>query len=323
VTCHADANTTYTAGLGLALAGTTFLAKGTPFGEVIVVAKSGGDFTSIQSALDSITDATATKPYLVYVAPGRYSEKVTMKAYVTIEGAGQGATIFHWTGGSSPSASATLTGADYAVMRDFNVESDGTGQNYGVAIYNSSASPTMTNVTATASNGNDANYGVYNGNSSPTMENVTVTVPGGGTGNYGVYNYSSSPTMDNVTTTASGGTYSYGVVNFLSSSPTMNNVTAKATGASTSSNGVYNYNSSSPTMTNVTATASGGSGENYGVYNYSSSPRIRNSILTGTTGSVYSDGGGDLAYSELVGPVTTGLTCIGNYDASLAAVTCP
>ena len=36
---------------------------------VVTVAQSGGDYTSIQAAIDSITDATAANSYLVWVAP--------------------------------------------------------------------------------------------------------------------------------------------------------------------------------------------------------------------------------------------------------------
>jgi hypothetical protein len=60
--------------------------------------------------------------------------------------------------------------------------------------------------------------------SSPSMNNVTATATGGTNTNYGVYNRSSSsPSMNNVTATATGGTGSYGVRNVSSSSPSIRN----------------------------------------------------------------------------------------------------
>lgn len=60
----------------------------TGFQQLVTVAKAGGDFTSIQDAIDSITDATTTKRYTVLVHPGDYAENIVGKAYVSIVGYG-------------------------------------------------------------------------------------------------------------------------------------------------------------------------------------------------------------------------------------------
>ncbi len=318
--------------------------------QVVWVATSGGDFTSVQTALDSITDASADKPYLIRIAPGIYTEQVTLKEHVALEGAGEGKTILRWTGSNtSPDdsgESVTVRGANNTELRLLTIESVAGGHQYAVALQNSNTSPTLIHVTVTASGGAFNNIGVYNNASSLTMDNVTVTASGGAFSygvynvsstarmtnvtatasggnqeNFGVINVSSSPTMDNVTATASGGRFNYGVYN-NSSSPKMTNVTAIASGGSQENNGVYNI-SSSPTLDNVTATASGGSGDNYGVSNIGSSPTIRDSTLTGSTYSVFRGGGAvRVANSQLVGPLSSSLICFNNYNASLAPVTC-
>ena len=284
---------------------------GSPYANVLVVAQSGGAFSSVQAALDSIGDAGAANPYLVYVGPGVYSERVTLKPYVTVEGAGEGRTIVRGTGGSQApgdgSDSATLIGANDAAVRHLTVESDGTGQNFAVAIYNS-ASTAMSDVTASASGGN-YNFGVYNTSSAPSMGHVTATASGGlrdygvfnigaspamndvtasasngSSANYGVYNASfSNAAMSNVDATASGGSGdNYGVRN-SSSAPRMTDVTAMATGGDVNT-GVQNWSSSSPAMTNVTATAVGSGSENIGVHNDNSSPTMTNVIAGGLGG---------------------------------------
>ena len=77
-----DNDTIYTAGDGLQLVGTQFSGSGSAYDNVVIVAQSGGDFTSIQAALDSIVDASASNRYLVYVAPGVYTESVIMESFV-------------------------------------------------------------------------------------------------------------------------------------------------------------------------------------------------------------------------------------------------
>lgn len=54
--------------------------------QLVTVGKSNADYTTIQAAINSITDAAEAKPYTVLVAPGKYAEQVTAKDYVMIIG---------------------------------------------------------------------------------------------------------------------------------------------------------------------------------------------------------------------------------------------
>jgi hypothetical protein len=293
------------------------------YANVIVVAKSGGDYATITAALNSITTASATNHYLVRVMPGVYTEHVTMTQYVDIEGAGELTTKITYTGGDNEDRnSATLVGANNAELRFLTVEN--TGGSFAFAIYNNSASPRLTHITASASEG-WINFGVRNWLASPAMTNVTASASGG-TQNYGVWNFSSSPTMNNVTASASGGTYTCGVWNWDSSSPTMTNVTASASGG-TYTCGVWNYESSSPTMNNVTVNAWGGT-VNHGVRNdSSSSSTINNSQITASSSTIYNDRCSTRVGASLLngGPVSSGVTCAGVYDKNYTfyASTCP
>jgi hypothetical protein len=248
---------------------------------VLWVATSGTNtFPSLSAALASITDNSDSKPYVIKIAPGIYTETkpVELKDYVDVEGSGQDTTTITCACGSSgPSAAAVATvsaddiTAEIPHLTDANT---GTGTGTGtdpdtetgsIGVYTTDVTKesfSMLHVTATAiGGGNSGNVGVYNDESSPTMLHVTATATDG-VSNVGVYNKESSPTMNHVTATADDGFENFGVYN-EESSPSMNDVTATAIGG-----------------VNVT---------NYGVYNVSSSPTIRNSKITGTTNSIRND----------------------------------
>lgn len=255
--------------------------------------------TALKSALAGITGASSTNPYLLKIEPGVYDLGATpglqMKQWVDIEGSGQQSTKIKCACGASDTFApeAVVKGSNNAELRFLTVENTGGGP-VSIAIRNQNASPQLTHVTVTAS---------------------------GGTRNFGLHNNSSSPRMNNVTATASGGTESYGVYAVAFSSPQMTDITITASGG-THNFGAYNSQSSSRMM-DVTATASGGT-NSYGVYNDASSPTIRQSTLSGSNYSLYQSGSTvKVAVTQLVGPVSTGLVCFDNYDANLAAVTCP
>jgi len=295
------------------------VAAGRKLKNVVTVAKSGGQYTDVKAAIDSINDAGADNPYLVYIGPGIYAvtSPIQLKAHVTVTGSGREATLLRGAiSTEDKSSSAVILGADNAVLTQLGVENTGGSEN-SIGIYNSEDSPVLENIAVNASGGTTI-HGVCNYHSSPTMTNVTVTGSGsGGTFfNAGVYNIqSSSPTMTNVTVTASGGTNNYGIYN-ESSSPTMINVTVTGSGGDYSF-GVLSF-SSSALIRNCTL-----KGSSYSIYCYPpSSLIIHNSLIDGSIG-----GSGDIyiANSRLNGGMEGSLTyhCIGNYGTTFQPVNCP
>lgn len=179
---------------------------------VIVVAKSGGDYSKIMDAVNSISGANDENRFLVKVMPGVYDERVTMKAHVDIEGSGELTTKITQpgSGGYTP----TVFGANNAELRFLTIENTGNNP-HAVGVYNDSTSPRLTHVTISAVGGwGTSNYGVYNYYSSAILTNVTITVSGGaGAEATGVYNYVSSSTLQTSEINASAGMNSWGVRN--------------------------------------------------------------------------------------------------------------
>jgi len=307
--CTADTDTTYTAGTGLALTGTTFslasvenlpigattpaAGKFTPLdatslkvtgssapaagslltadasgnatwkpklGNIIYVAKSGGDFDTITAALNSIgTSATAANPYLIRVAPGVYTEQVTMKEYVSIEGAGEGVTIIKWTGSKwvsgsippvdlwTPGTCETVIGASNAELRYLTVQSDGGGtMDTAMGIRNNGTSPTLSHLTISVSGGTADNIGIRNqvpagGSGSPRMNDLTISAVGGTGTNWGVGSDTSNPQMVNLTIDAK-----VGVFNDKSTSTTIRSSWIKGT-----TNSVVNQGSGKLSIANT------------------------------------------------------------------------
>jgi len=99
------------------------------FAQVVTVAKDGGDFTTVQAAIDSITDAAMNKPYLVWIAPGVYLGEVQMAPYIHLQGSGRGVTLL--TSEAMPS-DATLELASNTTVRDLTVMNESVTD--GVAI---------------------------------------------------------------------------------------------------------------------------------------------------------------------------------------------
>jgi hypothetical protein len=210
----------------------TALETGSPARVVWVADDGTGDYALLSTALAAITDATSSKPYVIKIAPGIYTETtpVVLKDYVDVEGSGQDITTINCacsSNSSNGSAAVMLAGAITinAEIRHLTINNTGGGGGFSFGLYTNgvtNGSFSMDKVTATATGGAN-NRGVMNSSSSPSMDNVTATAAGDTSSNIGVYNISSSPSMDNVTATATGGnTENFGVYN-ISSSPSIRN----------------------------------------------------------------------------------------------------
>jgi hypothetical protein len=225
---------------------------------VVIVAKSGGDYTSIQAALDSISDASLTNPYLVWVAPGWITETITMKPYVDIEGAGQNVTKITYHG-SATNTTGTVVTANNAELRSLTVENTG-GAAYAIAIFNSGTSPRLTDITAVASGDGNISAAVFsNAAASPSIRNATLMTSGAGFNHYTLYSVGSvTPTVSNSTITAAGGaTTNYGVASAANSTTTIYSSILRGTTAA-----VYMLNSTGRVATSLLegGVLTGGSG---------------------------------------------------------------
>ncbi|HEY77131.1 MAG TPA: hypothetical protein G4O00_13315 [Thermoflexia bacterium] len=236
----------------------------TPYANVVTVAKSGGDFTSIQEAINSITDASADNPYLVWVAPGVYNETVTLKPYVHLQGAGKGNTIVQ----ADAPGDETLVLASDTSLRDLTVNNVGTGGTSTCGVYGDSISDVeLANVEISVDGANSYNYALFLNNSTATLDQVTATAANAST-NIGLLAASgASVSIYGGLYTAQYGNYAYGVQTggtntFVGTA----DVYAEASGASNTNAGFHNTDSASAFLQGGYFRASGGNYA-YGVLN--------------------------------------------------------
>ena len=248
VTCEADDNTTYTAGTGLALIGTQFSVSapyrlpqtcangqmpqwnGTAWGcgspvapgyaRTLVVAASGGDFTTVQAAVNSITDASAMTPYLIWIAPGVYAETVTLKPYVHLQGAGRDVTVLHGNitdNDGSPVDKAALILDTHTSARDLTVNNTGSGgqTRVGILVPSRKSDVRIANVIVSSEGVATSSVAVWLAGSA-TLENVTATAFGGTGANTALIlkDYITNPTIP-LEVHLQGGTYTASGVNAI------------------------------------------------------------------------------------------------------------
>jgi len=193
--------------------------------------------------------------------------QLNLKPYIDIVGSGQNVTRL--TGaistGSRDHNSALVTLKHHTLLANLSVENMG-GSSYSIGIYANIVSKTaVLRQISSAATGSESSYGIFNNYASPSMFDVTASATYGANA-YGVYNYYySSPRMNGVIAAASSGAINFAVYNDRYSEPQMNNVTAVATGGA-NSRGLYNNDHSDPIIAGGKYTAESGSASSIGVY---------------------------------------------------------
>ncbi|RCK72703.1 MAG: hypothetical protein ANABAC_1237 [Anaerolineae bacterium] len=312
-----------------------------PYVRTVIVSPAGDEYANGQvliDALNRISGATSTNPYLLKIEPGVYNlgtAFLQMKEYVDIEGSGEGVTIV--TAAGSATNKGTVQGANNSELRFLTLQNTG-GNTNAIAIYNQFTSPRLTHVTAIASEGSVNNIAVLSWGSSSTMTYLTAQAEGGNITNTGVSNHDSQTAMTHVTIYVAGGTFNYGIFNHNSTWERMMDGYVTARGGSQNF-GVFNSDSEI-FIQNSRISVGDGTMINIGVRNQTTSlggkVQIDNSKITinsGSTGyAIYNDTGYETSVgaSHLEGTVNTCMgacpvTCVGVYDASYTfyANTCP
>jgi hypothetical protein len=266
----------------------------THYQNVVIVAQNGGDYTSVQAAINSITDAAASNPYLVWVAPGVYSETVTMKPYVHLQGAGQQAVIITSTVSSSsdwPPTQATLKLASDTSLRDLTVGNGGVSDTQTAVLATDGMTRTLVaDVTAQALGNSVNNLAIFlsGAGTGVTLQQVTALAENGSNLNAGLINSDlATAVLSDGAYTARGGTNAWGVFNRQSGTLEATDIVALGENGSNLNNGLYNYNGAVATLHGGVFTGRGGN-QTGGVANQLNAKLVVENVVT-----LAENGGGD------------------------------
>jgi hypothetical protein len=306
-----------------------------------------GSGTRLINALAGITDASATKHYVVKVEPGIYdvgSTMLTMKQYVDIEGSGQLATIIK---GNSNNDSSLLTGvvkgASDAELRDLQVQSlSYSSQPISIAILLNGTTTSVRDVTTLTTG--SSTWGIRILSASPTIEGVTVNSnsTGSATG-IGVKFVGAAPTIKRSVIKATGITV-YAIAGVYGAPKILRDVEIEATGSSIAYGYYFDPDFAPGLSTQIVNSTIKSS--TYGVYVTQSSPTLvveHSQIEAADTGIFATSGAtvhvinsevkGSASVTALAGYIagtmldgtTNVAACAGVYDASFTfyASTCP
>jgi len=164
---------------------------GASYENVIVVAKSGGDYTSVKDALDQTTGAGQNNRYLVLVGPGVFTETdlLQVRGYVHLKGYGPNVTLIKSLRSAATQGpdAATVQLDDNGRISNAQINNEGTGSTYGIGIYSAtpaSREAVIDNVVVQANgSGGVAHYALYLNDAEPTIKDSWLQATGASTVN--------------------------------------------------------------------------------------------------------------------------------------------
>lgn len=296
--------------------------------QVVTVATSGGDYTSLSSALASITDASTTKRYVVRVAPGTYTETQTLslKSYVDIEGAGTGLTTITCACSNPTTGSSTMRVVGPGVVtevRSLTIANTGGGTDSN-AVYADAVAPhevVLQDVRLEASGGSTLTNGLFARNSHLTLDDSSARATGT-SANAGLFAEGGTVEMNGTDLVAHGGAQNYGLFADDGANIDMEHSSADASGITTSTTSVGIYAQSSDLeLDDVLASGSGGHSAR-GLFSMSSTLDFMNGYVvalegaTSNTGITVENGSGTLwlVEAEADDALATGVAVLGTAE---------
>lgn len=293
---------------------------------LIRVGKTEGDFTSIQAAIDSIADAADDNWYVIIVGPGIFNESITLKSYVSLIGYGDFETVILNEGAGDRT---TVTGASLSFISDMGITAKSTDGGTATGFLRSGGGLPLSRLTRVRIIAQSTSGGVtrgihVTGNTSVNLVDSTVFPQNAGT-NIGVMLENDGRASIEGTTISASTSSSINVgvrMGTDSGSLTVESSSIRGSGPGNA----YGILSDAGNISIRNSTLTGtGTSYGIGVEMAGGSGTFRNSLFTGTNAALNPAGGPiNIAYSEIDGGLgaTGNITCVGLYDASLAAVSC-
>jgi hypothetical protein len=217
---------------------------------------------ALRSALDSITTASATNPWLLKVEPGIYdvgASTLAAKPFVDVEGSGETVTILTKHSGTTP----TVLASSNSELRRLTIENDGATD--AMALVADATAPHISHVKLLASGGGNPTGFLATNGAAAVVSEMTVIVTGS-TGAQGtaLYDSGSFSSYFAVRASSSGGNSNRGIRFCCLGGPRLRNVLSVAADGSVLDEGV-DITNASPSIENLVAVATGVAQTNTGI----------------------------------------------------------